>query len=172
MGADREAASGAQSLEETWGENVDLSTMCPNAEPPRRAWLSAAAVSLSPPAARDLDPHELEGGRPRRAAERAVPDPRPPPRGDRDARTEEGRYIAERIPGAEFVELAGDDHVPAVRPDEILDEIEEFLTGVRPAPSSETACSRPCSSPTSSARPEKAEAWATRRGAGAPRAPP
>ena len=48
-----------------------------------------------------------------------------------------GRYIAARIPGARFVGLSGDDHMPAVRPDEILDEVEEFLTGVRPAPASD-----------------------------------
>jgi class 3 adenylate cyclase len=57
--------------------------------------------------------------------------------GDRDARVEEGRYIAARIPRARFVELAGDDHVPSVEPDQILDEVEEFLTGVRPAPTSD-----------------------------------
>jgi class 3 adenylate cyclase len=50
--------------------------------------------------------------------------------GDRDSRTEESRYIAEHIPGARFVELTGDDHLPSIRPDEILDEVEEFLTGV------------------------------------------
>ena len=55
---------------------------------------------------------------------------------DRDARVEEGRYIAERIPGARFVELPGDDHVPAIDPDQIVDEVEEFLTGSRPAPPS------------------------------------
>lgn len=35
------------------------------------------------------------------------------------------------------MELSGDDHMPAVKPDEIVDEIEEFLTGVRPAPSAD-----------------------------------
>ncbi len=55
--------------------------------------------------------------------------------GDLDASVEEGRYIAARIPGARFVELAGDNHVPLFDPDQILDEAEEFLTGVRPAPS-------------------------------------
>jgi class 3 adenylate cyclase len=54
--------------------------------------------------------------------------------GDRDARVEEGRYIAERIPGARFVELPGDDHTLVADPDDVLDEMEEFLTGVRPAP--------------------------------------
>ncbi len=53
--------------------------------------------------------------------------------GDLDANIGEGRYIAERIPGARFVELEGDDHVPFVEPDQILDEVEEFLTGARPA---------------------------------------
>ena len=52
--------------------------------------------------------------------------------GDRDTRVEEGRYIAERIPGARFVELGGDDHVPAIDPGQILDEVEEFLTGGAP----------------------------------------
>ena len=52
--------------------------------------------------------------------------------GDRDARVEEGRYIAAHIPGARFVELPGDTHVPFWEPDDVVDEIEEFLTGVRP----------------------------------------
>ena len=53
---------------------------------------------------------------------------------DRDSRPDEGRYIAARIPGARFVELTGDDHVPFDDPDQILDEVEEFVTGVRPVP--------------------------------------
>jgi class 3 adenylate cyclase len=45
---------------------------------------------------------------------------------------EQGRCIAERIPGAKYVELAGDDHTPWVGDaDALLGEIEEFLTGVR-----------------------------------------
>ena len=44
------------------------------------------------------------------------------------------RYVAERIPEARFVELSGDDHlVFAGDQDAVLDEIEEFLTGSRPA---------------------------------------
>jgi hypothetical protein len=40
--------------------------------------------------------------------------------------------MAERIPDAKLVELAGVDHVPwGCDADAILDEIEEFLTGVR-----------------------------------------
>lgn len=55
--------------------------------------------------------------------------------GDLDASVEEGRYIAQRIPGAKFVEFSGPDHLPFVGDqDGVLDEIEEFVTGVRPAP--------------------------------------
>lgn len=58
--------------------------------------------------------------------------------GDRWQKVEEGRYLAEHIPGAKFVELPGDDHVIfAGDQTQLLDEIEEFLTGVRPTPPSE-----------------------------------
>jgi pimeloyl-ACP methyl ester carboxylesterase len=46
-----------------------------------------------------------------------------------------GRYMAERIPDAKFVELPGRDHLPWVgNADAILDEVEEFLTGMRRGP--------------------------------------
>jgi pimeloyl-ACP methyl ester carboxylesterase len=52
--------------------------------------------------------------------------------GDRCLKVEEGRYVAERIPSAKYVELPGEDHLPFVGDqDAILDEVEEFLTGVR-----------------------------------------
>jgi class 3 adenylate cyclase len=55
--------------------------------------------------------------------------------GDRDAHVDEGRWIASRIPDARFVELPGADHLPWVGDqDRLLDEVEEFLTGQRPAP--------------------------------------
>ena len=55
--------------------------------------------------------------------------------GDRNVPVEHGRYMADRIPGARYVELPGIDHVPYVgNADAILDEIEEFLTGVRRGP--------------------------------------
>ncbi len=45
------------------------------------------------------------------------------------------RYLAERILGARLVEFPGDDHLPFVGDqDAVLDEVEHFLTGVRPAP--------------------------------------
>jgi class 3 adenylate cyclase len=46
-----------------------------------------------------------------------------------------GRYLAEHIPRAKFVELPGPDHVPYLSDSQtITDEIEEFLTGVRHEP--------------------------------------
>lgn len=45
---------------------------------------------------------------------------------------EYGRELAEKIPNAKYIELEGKDHLPwAKDADTILDEIEEFLTGVR-----------------------------------------
>ena len=55
--------------------------------------------------------------------------------GNRLIRVEAGRYLAEHIPGATYVELPGDDHAFFTGDtDVLLDEIEEFLTGGRQAP--------------------------------------
>jgi class 3 adenylate cyclase len=45
-----------------------------------------------------------------------------------------GRLLAERIPNAQYVELAGVDHMPWVgeNPNQILDEMAQFLTGEWP----------------------------------------
>ncbi len=52
--------------------------------------------------------------------------------GDPVILVEGSRYMAERIPGARCVELAGDDHIPWLGDaDALLDEIEQFLTGAR-----------------------------------------
>jgi class 3 adenylate cyclase len=48
---------------------------------------------------------------------------------------EQGRYLADHIPGAKFVELDGADSALAFGDsDSVLDSIEEFLTGVRRQP--------------------------------------
>ncbi len=55
--------------------------------------------------------------------------------GDLCFKVEEGRYLAQHIPGAKFVELPGIDHLFFVGDqDAIIEEIEEFLTGMRHAP--------------------------------------
>lgn len=52
--------------------------------------------------------------------------------GDRILPVAAARYMAGRIPGARLVELPGDDHFLWVGDvDGVLDEVEEFLTGVR-----------------------------------------
>ena len=54
--------------------------------------------------------------------------------GDRVAPVEGGRYLAARIPGARLAELAGTSHFAFVGDaDAVLAEVEEFLTGARPA---------------------------------------
>ena len=48
---------------------------------------------------------------------------------------ENGRYIADRVPDARFVNLPGVDFEAfAGDQDALLDEVQEFLTGTRPAP--------------------------------------
>jgi class 3 adenylate cyclase len=57
---------------------------------------------------------------------------------DRFVRVEHGRYLADHIPGAVYRELPGDAHLYfAGDYRELLDEITEFLTGVREAPASD-----------------------------------
>ncbi len=52
-------------------------------------------------------------------------------RGDKCLLYEEGKYLADNIPGAKFVELPGEDHLPFVgNTDEVLGPVEHFLTGV------------------------------------------
>jgi hypothetical protein len=54
--------------------------------------------------------------------------------GDRALPIESSRFAASSIPDARLIELPGDDHFWfSGKPDEILDEIEEFLSGQRPA---------------------------------------
>ena len=125
----------AEQIESEWAWEADLRRLCPSADDAMARWWAARArAAASPGAARALITMNSE------IDVRAVlPVIRVPTlvlhrSGDLDSRSDEGRYIAERIPGARFVELAGDDHVPWIDSDQVVDEAEEFLTGVRPAP--------------------------------------
>lgn len=54
--------------------------------------------------------------------------------GDQPVRVGHARYLAERIAGAKYVELAGQDHMPMLGDvDALLGEVREFLTGERAA---------------------------------------
>jgi pimeloyl-ACP methyl ester carboxylesterase len=130
-----ERAAYAAEVEQTWGGDSDLATLAPHADAALARWFGARGrAAASPGAARDLilmnssiDVRDV------------LPAVRVPTlvlhrTGDQDSQVAEGRYIAERIPGARFVELAGGDHLPWVDSDQILDEVEEFLTGARRGP--------------------------------------
>jgi hypothetical protein len=55
--------------------------------------------------------------------------------GDRCLRIEEGRFLADRIPGARMVELPGDDHLPFTGDqDSILGAVERFIGELHDAP--------------------------------------
>jgi class 3 adenylate cyclase len=59
---------------------------------------------------------------------------------DRIVGIAQGKYLAEQIPGAQLVELPGDDHLAWIGDqDALLDEIEEFLVGSRRAREPERA---------------------------------
>lgn len=59
-------------------------------------------------------------------------------RGDRAVNYRAARWLAEQIEGARYLEFEGEDHFPWVGDSEQpLAAIEEFLTGVRPAPATE-----------------------------------
>jgi pimeloyl-ACP methyl ester carboxylesterase len=128
----------AREFEESWGQDVDLSEMWPNAGEEDAAWFGRRGrASLSPAGARDLilmnsrvDVRDV-------LASIQCPTLVLHRTGDRDARVDEGRYIAERIPGSVFVELPGDKHTLVAEPETVLDEVEEFLTGARPVPATD-----------------------------------
>ena len=55
--------------------------------------------------------------------------------GDRVTPVDQARYLAGTIPAARLVEFPGDDHIPFLGDgDALIDEVEEFVTGTRPAP--------------------------------------
>jgi pimeloyl-ACP methyl ester carboxylesterase len=54
---------------------------------------------------------------------------------DRIVPVGQSRAIAEQIPDAKLVEMEGNDHIPFLGDaDALVDEVQEFLTGARPAP--------------------------------------
>jgi len=125
----------AEEVERTWGEESDLGRMAPNADEAMRRWWNARArASASPGAARDLILMNSQIDVRHVLPAITVPTLVLHRSGDVDSRVDEGRYLARKIAGARFLELPGEAHVPWVDSDQIVDEVEEFLTGARPAP--------------------------------------
>ena len=125
-------------IERGWGGVVDLDTLAPSTigdEQFGRWWAAYLRRSASPGAALALARMNTE------IDIRAVlPAIRVPTlilhrTGDLDIDVDGARYLAERIPGAKYVELPGVDHLVFVGDQEaIVREVEVFLTGALPAP--------------------------------------
>jgi pimeloyl-ACP methyl ester carboxylesterase/class 3 adenylate cyclase len=120
-----------------WGGPVGLAERAPTvADDPRfRAWWAAyLRHGASPSAALALTRMNTEID-----IRKVLPSVQAPTlvlhrTGDLCLRVEEGRYLAQHIPGAKFVELPGIDHLPFVGDqDMILDQIAGFLAGTRHA---------------------------------------
>ena len=125
----------AAEVERDWGKEADRARMGPNLDEALADWwLRRARAAASPGAARDLILMNSQIDVRHVLPAIAVPTLVLHRTGDGDSSVEEGRYIASRVRGARFVELPGNDHVPWSDPDQIIDEIEAFLTGVRRGP--------------------------------------
>src|SRR5918997_3192581 len=134
-----ERAAEIESIERTWGGEMDISNLAPSADDAfKRRAVAYLRRSASPGAAVALM---------RMNSQIDVRDVLPTIRvptlvlqreDDRDVNVEESRWIAEQIPGAKYVELPGDEHlIWAGDVDAVVDEVEEFLTGVRPVHSAD-----------------------------------
>jgi pimeloyl-ACP methyl ester carboxylesterase len=120
-------------IQEGWGGPIGLEERAPSmaADPAFRAWWATyLRMGASPGAALALTRMNAEID-----IRDILPSIRVPTlvlhrRHDRCLKVEEGRYVSSRIPGAVFVELPGEDHLPFVGDqDLLLDEIERFVTG-------------------------------------------
>jgi class 3 adenylate cyclase len=122
-------------IQRGWGGVVDLDTLAPSSigdERFREGWATYLRRSASPGAALALA--RMNTSIDVRAVLPAVHVPTLVLHrtGDLDVNVAEGRYIARHIDGAKFVELPGNDHLfYAGDTDTLIDEVEEFLTGVR-----------------------------------------
>jgi pimeloyl-ACP methyl ester carboxylesterase len=127
----------ADRLADEWSWEADMRLMAPSADDAMaRWWGRRARAAATPSTVRALiamntliDVRDVLGSV-------RVPTLVMHRRGDQDSRVDEGRYLAEHIPRARFVELSGADHFVAIDATQILDQVESFLTdlGSPPAP--------------------------------------
>jgi pimeloyl-ACP methyl ester carboxylesterase/DNA-binding winged helix-turn-helix (wHTH) protein len=120
-----------QQIRDGWGGPIGLDERAPSvaADPAFRTWWSSyLRMGASPGAALALTRMNAEID-----IRGILPSIRVPTlvlhrRHDRCLKIEEGRYVASRIPGARFVELSGEDHLPFVGEQEpMMGEIERFI---------------------------------------------
>jgi pimeloyl-ACP methyl ester carboxylesterase/DNA-binding CsgD family transcriptional regulator len=113
-----------------WGQGATLEMLAPSLLPSATQVETAAALeraSASPAMAAALVEAVICTDVSSLLAEVAVPTLVIHRRGDPLITVEQGRYLAEHIPGAEYVELGGVDHVPWVGDtDAVLEAIERF----------------------------------------------
>jgi len=123
-------------IKSEWGGPVGLEERAPSAAHDskfREWWAEYLRMGASPAAAVALTRMNAEID-----VRNVLPSLRVPTlvlhrKGDPCLPVEGGRLVALLIPGAKYVELEGNDHLPFVGDqDAILDEIAEFLTGARP----------------------------------------
>ena len=118
-----------------WSWEADMRVMCPSADDAMAEWWGQRArAAATPSTVRSLIAmNTLVDVRDALRWVR-VPTIVLHRRGDRDSHVDEGRYLADHIPGARFVELAGADHFVAVDANQILDRVADFLAGLGSPP--------------------------------------
>jgi pimeloyl-ACP methyl ester carboxylesterase/DNA-binding CsgD family transcriptional regulator len=133
---EEERRSFLDQIERGWGGPVALARRAPSRatdEQFRQWWATFLRMSASPGAAAMLTRMNMEIDIRHVLPGLQVPTLIIHRTDDLAIRVEGSRYMAERILGARYVELPGRDHLPFVGDqDAILDEVEVFLTGVRP----------------------------------------
>lgn len=116
-----------------WGGVVDLATLAPSAmqdERFKKWWAAYLRRSASPADALALAKMNTEVDIRHVLPAIKVPTLILHRSGDLDIDAGGSRYMADRIPGARYIELPGNDHLPWVGDtQQLLDEIEIFLTG-------------------------------------------
>jgi pimeloyl-ACP methyl ester carboxylesterase len=124
-------------IERTWGTGATVEQFAPSRardEHFRQSWGRFERLAVSPAGAKAMARVTYETDASQTLPAIGVPTLVLHREGDLIARVNGARYMAERIRGARYVELAGADHCPWVGDsDAILDEIEEFATGARHA---------------------------------------
>jgi class 3 adenylate cyclase len=132
-------AAEIEATERSWGGEMDISVLAPSADEAfRRRAVAYLRRSASPGAAVALLRMNSQIDVRPALPTISVPTLVLQREGDLDVKLEEARWIAGQIPGAKLVELPGNDHlIWAGDVDELVDEVEDFLTGSRPAPASD-----------------------------------